>query len=273
MINLLFCGNKKAFLGIYLAILSILKTTERELTVYIFTMDLRNIKDEYEPINTKQIKYLENILLSYSKNNKIILKDITGLFLEKMEKSVNINTVYTPYCLLRLFADITQDIPDKILYLDTDVLAYNDIKELYDINIDDYEYAGSKDYLGKFFLDFRYVNSGVLLLNMKKIKETGLFEKTRNSCINEKFAFPDQSALNLYSTSKKIISSKFNSQRFLTKKTVIRHFCKSIRLFPFFHIINVKPWDVEMVHKKLKIHNFDDVLNFYIENIADIKEL
>ena len=43
---------------------------------------------------------------------------------------------------------------------------------------------GSLDYYGKWFfknkkIKFNYINSGVLLLNLKKIRETGLFKKAR----------------------------------------------------------------------------------------------
>ena len=43
---------------------------------------------------------------------------------------------------------------------------------------------GSLDYYGKWFfknkkIKFNYINSGVLLLNLKKIRETKLFKKAR----------------------------------------------------------------------------------------------
>ena len=66
---------------------------------------------------------------------------------------------------------------------------------------------GSLDYYGKWFfknkkIKFNYINSGVLLLNMKKIRETGLFKKAREMCQNKKMFMPDQSSLNKLSVVK-----------------------------------------------------------------------
>ena len=72
---------------------------------------------------------------------------------------------------------------------------------------------GSLDYYGKWFfknkkIRFNYINSGVLLLNLKKIRETGLFKKAREMCQNKKMFMPDQSSLNKLSVGKKIEKRK-----------------------------------------------------------------
>ena len=46
-------------------------------------------------------------------------------------------------------------IPDKILYLDIDIMAAGDISELYRINIDNYEYAAVKEKYGCWMLQLR----------------------------------------------------------------------------------------------------------------------
>lgn len=63
------------------------------------------------------------------------------------------------------------------------------------------------------------INAGKLLLNMKKIKETGLLEKSRELIKNRKLLFADQSAI-YYTTTKKLLlpriyneQSKFNKKR------------------------------------------------------------
>lgn len=68
---------------------------------------------------------------------------------------------------------------------------------------------GSLDYYGKWFfknkkIKFNYINSGVLLLNLKKIRETELFKKAREMCQNKKMFMPDQSSLNKYLLVKKL---------------------------------------------------------------------
>ena len=71
---------------------------------------------------------------------------------------------------------------------------------------------------------------------------------------------------------KKFFSTKYNEQRKLHKKTVVHHFCKSIRCLPFFHTVNVKPWNVEEVQNVYKLHCYDDVLNEYKARISRFKK-
>ena len=74
---------------------------------------------------------------------------------------------------------------------------------MYDIDITNYEYAASKDQYAKYLLFWRvrYLNAGVMLLNMKKIKETNMLEKARQLIKTKKMTFADQDAV-YYSTTK-----------------------------------------------------------------------
>ena len=121
------------------------------------------------------------------------------------------------------------------------------------------------DYYGKWFfknkkIKFNYINSGVLLLNLKKIRETGLFKNAREMCKNKKMFMPDQSSLNKLAVNKKIEKRKYNEQRRLHKNTIFQHFTTSFRLFPVLHKVTIKPWDIDKVHKRLKIFEYDDIL-------------
>ena len=87
-------------------------------------------------------------------------------------EGVNKLNRYTPYALLRLYADMMDEIPDKGLYVDTDVVFAQDVNKLYSIDVSDVELAGVKDYYGHIFIGREYMNSGVLLLNMKKIRKS-----------------------------------------------------------------------------------------------------
>ena len=69
--------------------------------------------------------------------------------------------------------------PEKLLYLDIDMMAAKDIAELYNTNIKEYEYAAVKEKYGSKIIRPDYINAGMLLLNLNKIKETGLLEKAR----------------------------------------------------------------------------------------------
>ena len=260
MINLMYTGNDYVFKGIMLSVMSILKHTNEELNVYIVTMDIDNFKG----INQDMVNLLDKVVKEKNINSKCYLIDATNTFINEMKDSKNLNNFYTPYCLLRLFSDLL-DLPNKILYLDTDTMVNKDIKELFDIDITNYEFAGVVDRLGRFFIDKNYINSGVLLLNLEMIKKTELFKNTRELVKTKKMAFPDQSALNKLKKYYLKIPSIYNSQRYLKKDTVVKHFCKSIRWLPIYHTINVKQWEVKSVHKRLKIHAYDDIFKKYEE--------
>ena len=182
------------------------------------------------------------------------------------------NAYCTPYTLLRLLADKIEEIPDKILYLDIDIMVGNDLTKLYNIDITNYEYAAVKEKYGCWIIRPDYINAGMLLLNMKKIKETGLLEKARNLLKRRKLLFADQDAI-FWSTTKKLILPRiYNEQsKFNKKDTVICHFCKRLMFRPYPHTENYKQWNIEEVHKILKCFYFDEDLNEYLKLKAEFK--
>lgn len=76
------------------------------------------------------------------------------------------------------------------------MMLNGDIKELFDIDISEYELGVVLDRYGHIFIRPKYFNAGMLLMNMQKIKETNLFERVKEMCLNKKMGFPDQTALN-----------------------------------------------------------------------------
>lgn len=266
MINILFSGNEKVFDGILTCVLSILKRTKTKepFRFYVYTMDATGIKPEYTPISEELIKFLNRIIKGYNDNNIIIKVDVSELYKREFAKCPNESAYCSPYTLLRLFADIVPDMPDKLLYLDVDILFNRDIKLLYDIDIDNYEYAAARDNYGKYLLNPNYINAGVLLFNMNKIKETGLLEKSRRLIKEKKLVFADQSAVYRSTTNKKMLPQKFNDQKFLHKHTVVRHFSKRLFYLPYPHTANIKQWSVSDVHRIFGYYVFDDILYDYI---------
>ena len=264
MISLMYTGNDKVFKGILLSTLSIIKNTDEPININILTMTI----DNFKPINEEMINILDSVVKKKNKDSYVKLYDLTDIFIREMSDSKNLNNFYTPYCLLRLFSDLVE-LPEKIIYLDTDTMINKDIKGFYDIDVKDYEFAGVVDRLGRWFIDVNYINSGVLLLNLEKIRETKLFVKSRELIKNKKMAFPDQSALNKLKQFYLKIPSIYNNQGNIKDNTVVKHFSKSIRFLPFYHTINVKQWDVVNVHKKLKIFMYDDLYSEYEEVMGE----
>ena len=263
-INLLFSGNDYAFDGIVTSLLSITKHCSSPLDVIVFTMDLSSRNEKWKPLNDKHLSVFNNIVKKANGESNVKLIDVTNEYLECLSGNVNEQNLYTPFAMIRLLADKV-NMPDKVLYLDTDIIAMKNIKELWSESVEGYYFAGALDYYGKLFISPKYVNSGVMLLNMKYINEHKFFEKCRKIIHEKKMKFPDQTALNKIGKGKiKIISSKFNAQKKLGKNTVIRHFAKTIIWLPYFHTRNIKPWDKKNMHK-YKIHYCDDIIEEYLK--------
>jgi len=58
-------------------------------------------------------------------------------------------------------------------------------------------------------------------------------------------------------------------ERRVGKDTFIRHFSKSIRWLPFYHTVNVKPWEIDRLHTIYHTYEFDDVLAEYQTKMQD----
>ena len=266
MINILLCGNEKVFDGALTELISITNKTKETVNCYIFTMNLTRIKPEYTAITDEQIEFLEDVIKSKNPENKISKIDVTEIYEAEFGKCANETAYCTPYTLLRLLADKIENIPDKLLYLDIDMMAASDIAELYNTDITDYEYAAVKEKYGSIFIRPDYINAGMLLLNMKKIKETGMLRKSRELIKTKKMLFADQDAIFRSTTKKKLLPRKYNEQsKFNRKDTVICHFCKRLLWRPYPHTENYKQWNVEEVHKVLKCYAFEEDLKEYLE--------
>lgn len=267
MINILFCGNDKVFDGMMTTMLSIFERTKTKepFNIYIYTMDVSDIKPQYLALSDEMANFLDKVAKTYSPDNKVTKIDVLDYYNKEFRNSPNESCYCSPYTLLRLFADIIPNMPDKLLYLDADLMFNGDIEKLWNIDINNVEYAAANDHYGKFLINPRYINAGVLLFNLKKMKETNLLGKARELIKKKKLTFADQSAIIRSTTKKKLISQRFNDQKFLYKKTIIRHFSKRLFWLPYPHTDNIKQWHVDKVHKVFKYHQFDDIYEKYFK--------
>ena len=272
MINLMFCGNSKVFDGMIISLLSIAEHTKEALNVFILTMDLRTLNESYEPVNEKQIDILEKIVTEKNEESRVTLIDTTDLIKREILDSANLKTHYTPYIFIRLFSDKIEALPDKVLYLDCDIVCYKDIKELFDIDIENYEIGVVKDYIGRKVINRKYINSGVLLINLKKVRETKCFEKARKIAKTRLMAMPDQTALYKACKQKLYLPDKFNEQKRRKDDTVIRHFSMTIKLLPYFRLVNIKPWNIDRIHNEYKIFDYENIIDKYLKIKNEIKE-
>lgn len=264
MINLMLCGNDRVFDGMIITLLSISKYTKEPLNVFIMTMDLTDVDEAFKPITEEHRSILENKLKEKNPDNKVTLVDETKIYKEEMLKNINRRTHYTPYIFLRLLSDKIDILPDKILYLDTDIVCYKDISELYNIDMSNYEIAAARDFIGRKWINRNYLNSGVVLMNLSNIRKTNSFEACRKMCMTRRMVLPDQTALNKCCKTKLILEDKFNEQYKRREDTVIRHFSMQLLYFPIIRPRNIKPWQIEKVHEILKINDYDDIYEEFL---------
>ena len=293
MTDILYCGDVNTRKGIALSILSLIAQASTPLKVHIMTMsreiesgDIHKFALEkafapsetrtvhsVEPIDEAFASYMDALVRKAIPGSSVQLIDATAEF-EKALPEANIDTRFTPCCMLRLYADLVQPaLPDRILYLDYDVLCRKDFTEFYNTPLDGYEYAACLDYYGKWFYSTpcgRYINSGVLLMNLACMRQTGFLAKCRELCRTKKLFLPDQHALNRCWTKRKIMPAIYNSQKKSSAQTVFRHFSTTLQFIPP-RSISVKPWDRERMHSELNCHEYDSLLDRLDQIVSDLK--
>ena len=267
MINIVLTGNDVMFDGVFLLSVSLAKRTKEEVMIYLLTMDFTHVDPKYRPFTAKQEKIINDTLKTINPSVKFKIIDTRKMYEEYLQGNPNEGNRFSPFAALRLlipYLDVMKDV-DKMIYLDCDIMFYRDVKEFYDVDMENFELGVVRDYLGRFWMSRDYFNSGVMLINLKECRKTKLFDRAIEMVKSHKMTFPDQSALNILAKRLKYLPYKFNEQRSIKEDTVLKHFNGGIKYFPFFHVYNIKQWHIDKVHKVLKIHEFDDEFALYQE--------
>ena len=93
---------------------------------------------------------------------------------------------------------------DKIIYLDGDTLTYGDLSEMYQLNMHNLYFRGireltSSKYVGEEIDKSKFICAGVMLINLKLIREDHLFDTFKNYYLkfyNKKIYYDDQYIIN-----------------------------------------------------------------------------
>ena len=274
--NVLYCGDDNVERGLLISILSLTNNVKETLHIYVLTAGISENGKHSNRIHQQLINLLDS-LVKQNDSQSFVKKIDVGTLVARDFPKVNINTIFTPASMLRLYADEVAELPDKLIYLDTDIICRRDFSNFYYQNIDDLELVGVLDYYGKWFFHhhlqfFDYINSGMMLLNLQLIKQTGLFTKSRERCKSKKMFMPDQSSINYYVRSYRLAPRRYNDQRRLHRDTVFQHFTTHFGYLPKVHTITVKPWDIDRVHSELHLHEYDDLLAKYQQIYSQYKE-
>ncbi len=273
-INLLVCLDKNCFDGLLITLLSASKNTNHPLNVYIGTGHFKTKKKEFFPFEQKQAEFLETVIKKYNPNSQIHLLDMTDEVNEKLGKSVNLNGKFSPLSMIRLLSDQHEEFGDKLLYVDIDVVVTGDLYDIYSLDLTDKDVGMVIDEVGSHWLGKRYCNSGVVLMNLKRLRENKHFEIVREKVIKNKYFMPDQTALNRgLKLNIKLMSPRFNDQHFLYVDTVIRHYCQWIKVHKK-GIGNVaeKPWNVEKFRTRYGQDTHKEILDEYLRLKEEFKK-
>lgn len=187
-------------------------------------------------------------IIDYFKNGSIDYKEIDPAMFQGMrlpDYRVFPLETYYQYLLGDVFKEL-----DRILYLDVDIVVRGDLAPLWEMNLDGFYCAGVVDFkcdknghkyvLGMSDSDV-YVNSGVLLHNLTKIREDKksqqLFADTFN--LKDIIKYADQDIINYtYRGSVKAIDSIYN----FGSSYVNRQFSKRRNAVIIHYLGKTKPW-------------------------------
>lgn len=195
-IPVVFGIDEKYVLQVFVVIRSILMHSSRQYHFFILTFD--RLEDE--------VKRYTDILKREYHNFDISVRmvDLRRLNKAKVWKQHLSKATY-----LRLL--ISECIPewDKCIYLDCDLIVYGDLKELFELDLENNYLAGVRDchiiqdspyereherILGIPSRDL-YVNAGVLVMNLKKMRKDNLVERFLIQTEQENW-YEDQDVLN-----------------------------------------------------------------------------
>lgn len=165
------------------------KSEESSYVIHVLSVGI-------DPFNKRKLKELES----------------SGFTIEMMEcpmegyAGIVCKTHVTAAALLKF--DIPNLFPeiDKMLYLDGDIVVLKDVESLYHVDVSDYYAAAVRDMEGELVMHFDtltgvspYFNSGVLLLNCKRLRDEGIPLKLREVKLNapEEWLCADQDTFNV----------------------------------------------------------------------------
>ncbi len=250
-INVSFCFDKNLWKQAVVTITSLLQTANKSCCYNIYAVISKDISEDIK-------KIISDIV--FKNNSDSTIKFLTA-------KALNKTIDHSPGYYFRLQLQALAKNIDKIIYCDIDTLFLNNLVTLWNFDMKDNIICGIKDGLNlkrpwkryqtktdkKFIIKKGcYVNSGVLLLNLKSMRRENMYEKFM-SLIGEKIWQKDQDILN-YVCFPKIgyLPLKYNFtpratrkyNRMVKQKLISANDIKDAKQNPIiYHFINYNPWD------------------------------
>ncbi len=190
-IHLVFAGDDGYITPLLTAFTSLSLNTKTPIQIHLLTA---GFSDQNQQLIQKLDQELKNIQI-----------DITPVSME-LFNNFPINqrwnqSIYYRYLIPELIKEA-----DRTLYLDGDILVFDDLSNFFQMDLKEKTIAGVSDYFEQKFLSrplfqdlLVYINSGVLLIDMPKWRQQGmtqkLFETTQ--LYQDQISYFDQDVINL----------------------------------------------------------------------------
>lgn len=236
MINISLASDSKYCRHMCVAMASVLENASDNVCFYIFDGGISDVqKNKVEKI----LKNHPESSISYLKvENKIVEK------LPLVDKHLSLTAYH------RLFAaSCIPDSVDKLIYIDCDTITVGDIKQFYDTDISNYYFGACLDGNTKYHTERtgapNYINSGVMLINLKKWREDNLEQKFIDYMNNPNnvLGFPDQDVLNIVCSGNiKILDPSWNYQTTGRRHSYLAGFDREDTVKNILHFLVRKPW-------------------------------
>ena len=182
-----------------------------------------------EDFRRKNINKLKSLLFKYPRNLEMIIYNMGTLFVNSKSNRFSEVTFY------RLLSPIFIPI-DKAIYLDSDVLVFDDLEEMYGLPFNNNYILGFLDFLSN-GIDYlglkseKYINAGILLLNLDLIRrDQKYYELLYMLKYNKKLNNNDQTIINyVFYPNIGILPSKFGIFNFNSIFDIKYLYLKTIR--------------------------------------------
>lgn len=196
MKNLVLIINEKNSYGRHLGatLLSVLKNSKENWNINII----------YENLSSESKSRLNEMVKSYNSNINYI--EMNKEILKKFK--VGVGTHLSSIVFARLFIPEFLKNEEKAIYLDCDIVALKPLEKLYEMDLNGKSIGvildGKKDQRSSLqrlnlSLDRTYFNAGVMVMDLKKLRENSKFLKTIDYCLSpdRELQLNEQDALNI----------------------------------------------------------------------------
>lgn len=194
--NILVTINDNYMLPLLIMLESLFNNETEKMTIYLF----------YSDVSYKNRKRLDTYI------NKQGSSFISVYVEDEIFRNAPIFRYFTKEMYYRFLCSmLLPNTVERVLYLDPDILIRSSIYDFYCSEFNGKQLIGMEDYAANYLTpdkkydigmtkDMSYINSGVLLFNLNKMREVfniddfiSILEKNR-----DKISFPDQDVMNLY---------------------------------------------------------------------------